>query len=103
MPANKRVFSFKAFKLGLINDLTHDYVSDRVVRLPPAVEVPAVVKMVSEDTVEGHRLVQFAGRERACKYCAKQRRRTAAGRYVENSYGCLTCICAEWDHPREDP
>ena len=33
LPANKRVFSFKAFKRGLISDLTSE-VSDRVVRLP---------------------------------------------------------------------
>ena len=91
LPSNKRVFSFKAFKLGLISDLTSDFVSDRVVRLPPAVEVPEAVQVISEDTVEGHPLVQFAGRKRACKYCAKQRKRTAAGRYVESSYGCSTC------------
>ena len=77
LPANKRVFSFKAFKCGLISDLTSD-VSDRVVRLPPAIEVPAAVQMIAEDTVEGHHLVQFA-------------RRTAAGHYVETSYSCLTC------------
>ena len=91
LPANKRVFSLKAFKLALINDLTRGYVSDRVVRLPPAVEVPAAVQMISEDTVDGHPLVQFDGRKRACKYCAKQRTRTAAGRYVETRFGCLTC------------
>ena len=85
------IHDFKAFKLGLISDVTSDYVSDRVVRLPLAVEVPAAVQVISEDTVEGHPLVQFAGRKRAYKYCAKQRRRMAAGRYVETSYGCSTC------------
>ena len=78
LPSNKLVFSFKAFKLGLISDLTKDYASDWVTCLPPAIDVHVAVQMISEDTVHGHPVVQFASRNHACKYCAKQRRRTAA-------------------------
>ena len=84
LPSIKRVFSFKAFKLGLISDLTNDYASDWVTCLPPAIDVHVAVQMISEDTVDGHPVVQFARWNHACKYCA---RRTAAGRYVETSYG----------------
>ena len=62
----------------LISDLTNDYASDWVTCLPPAIDVHVAVQMISEDTVDGHPLVQFARRNHACKYCAKQCRRTAA-------------------------
>ena len=29
--------------------------------------------------------------KRACQVCAKQRKRTTAGRYVETSFGCVQC------------
>ena len=86
LPANKRLCSLKAFKLALIHNFTDDYVSGRVVRLPPAIDVPAAMQMIAEDTVEGHPLVLFAGRKRACQYCAKQRRWTTAGRQLDDSW-----------------
>ena len=55
LPANKRLYSLKAFKLALIPNFTDDYVSGRVVRLPPAIDVPAAMRMIAEDTVEGRR------------------------------------------------
>ena len=45
----------------------------------------------AEKIVPGHPLVRFSGRKRTCKHCARQKTKSAMGRYIESCFGCSAC------------
>ena len=59
--------------------------------MQPAIDNLVVDHVVADNVIEGHPLVKFAGRKRACYVCSRDKVKTSAGRYVELTFGCSTC------------
>lgn len=58
---------------------------------------------VAPENVHSHKLVKFEGRKKACVACKNAKRRTAAGRAIESSYGCDVCqvnLCKDTCFPQ---
>ena len=97
LPALARISSLKTWKLRLVHDMVDDYASSRVERRMPAIDNLVVDYVVTDTILQGHPLVRFQGRGRCCKHCARQKKRTAKGRFVESRFGCDRCrvyLCA---------
>ena len=91
LPANTRLSSLKTWKMRLIHNMVDDYVSRRVQRCEPAVDNLSVERVMADNIVPGHPLVRFSGRKRTCKQCARQKTKTAKGRYVVSCFGWSVC------------
>ena len=92
LPANRRIYSLKTFKLSLIHNLTCNTVAARItMRTPPPTQALVATSKVSKDIVAGHPLVRFRGRKRVCHMCSKMGRKTPSGRHVETIFGCMKC------------
>ena len=91
LPANTRLSSLKTWNMRLIHNMVDDYVSRRVQRCEPAVDNLSVERVMADNIVPGHPLVRFSGRKRTCKQCARQKTKTAKGRYVVSCFGCSVC------------
>ena len=91
LPAHTRATSLKVWKLRLIHDMVDSYETTRVARRTPAVDNLVVDHVVSDTIVPGHPLVRFQGRGRSYRQCARQKKKTVKGRFVESRFGCDRC------------
>ena len=88
LPADKRKYSLKRFKLALIHQLA-DHFSSR--KRSSSSSGLHILSVVSRDILPGHSLVHLNGRKKACRACIMKARRTPSGRCVETSYACSLC------------
>ena len=91
LPSNKRIYALKSFKMQLVHNLVDGFHADRRILLPAVVSKLTMERVIDDDLVAGHPLVQFAGRKRVCHVCSRNQVKTKKGRYIETSFGCITC------------
>lgn len=88
LPSNRRQWSLKTFKVGLVHALCDNFTSRK--RKSGASEIP--IKHVDVvGLLPGHDLVCFAERKRSCEACLRSNRRQTSGHSVESTYGCAQC------------
>ena len=76
---NKRSFALKSFKVQLVHNLVDGFHGERKTRLPAAVSELTLERIIDDDLVAGHPLVQFAGRKRVCHVCSRKQVKTKKG------------------------
>ena len=88
LPSNKTIFALKRFKVQLVHNLVDGFHGERKARLPAAVSQLTLERVINDDLVAGHPLVQFAVSESATSALTSKSRRRRADM---TSFGCITC------------
>ncbi|XP_032830891.2 uncharacterized protein LOC116954466 [Petromyzon marinus] len=89
VPPPKLPASHLQFRLLLAKQLVAGYAEGRAAKRPRRKR--DIEKVISTEHLSRHVCVKFTGRKRVCVLCSRRGCRTAKGRGVQSSYGCVIC------------
>ncbi|XP_078734665.1 uncharacterized protein LOC144948862 isoform X1 [Lampetra fluviatilis] len=89
VPPPKLPASHLQFRLLLAKQLVAGYAEGRAAKRPRRKR--DIEKVISTEHLSRHVCVKFTGRKRVCVLCSRRGCRTAKGRGVQSSYGCIIC------------